>query len=249
MLVIPAIDIQGGRCVRLRQGRFSDETVFADHPEEMALRWYREGAQRLHVVDLDGARTGAAVNREAVRRIVAAVPLPVELGGGIRNLGVMEDYFACGVQYLILGTAALKDLDLVSGASERFPGRIILGIDVKEGRVSVEGWTEESSAIEPLGLARRFAGLPVSAVVYTDILRDGMRTGPNVGATRDFARQSGMPVIASGGIAGLGDVKDLAALASDGVIGMITGRALYDGKLSLAAAIRTAAGEAGQVSA
>ena len=240
MLVIPAIDLKGGRCVRLRQGRMADETVFSDVPEEMAVRWFEQGAERLHVVDLDGAVRGRPVNETVIRKIVRAVPVPVQLGGGIRDMAGLEACFDLGVRYAILGTVAGKDPDFVMGACERFPGRIILGIDSRDNRVAVEGWAEELE-VTPLDLARRFEDLPVSALVYTDIHRDGMRTGPNVSATGALARAVRTPVIASGGISGIRDVQDLLPLEKDGVMGMITGRALYDGSLDLKSAIAVAA--------
>ncbi len=236
MIVIPAIDIKGGRCVRLKQGRMSDETVFSDVPEEMAVRWFEQGAERLHMVDLDGAVEGKAVNHDAIKRIVNAIPIPVQLGGGIRTLSILEVYFDLGIQYAILGTAVCKDPDFVRQATEKFPGRIIIGIDARGDRVAVEGWTEDVD-LTPLELAKRFEGLGVSAINYTDIHRDGMRTGPNIEATRDLARAISIPVIASGGISGIQDVLNVLALAEDGVIGMITGRALYDGSLDLHEAI------------
>ena len=236
MIVIPAIDIKGGKCVRLRQGRMSDETVFSDVPEEMALKWFGQGAERLHLVDLDGAIKGEPINREVIRRIVDAVPIPVELGGGIRDMVTLEAYFELGLQFLILGTTAHKDPEFAKRACNEFPGRIILGIDAREDRVALEGWTE-TIELRPLDLAKNFQGSGVAAVIYTDILRDGMRTGPNVEATRVLARSIDIPVIASGGISGLGDVKAVLALSEDGVEGLITGRALYDGSLRLTEAI------------
>ena len=236
MIVIPAIDIKGGKCVRLRQGRMSDETVFSDIPEEMALKWFEQGAERLHLVDLDGAIKGEPINRKVIKRIVDAVPIPVELGGGIRDMGTVEAYFELGLHFLILGTAAYKDPEFAQRACDKFPGRIILGIDAREDHVALEGWTE-TIELSPAALAREFDGRGVAAVIYTDILRDGMRTGPNVEATRSLARSIDTPVIASGGISGLDDIKDIKTLSDVGVLGMITGRALYDGSLSLAAAI------------
>lgn len=237
MIVIPAIDIKDGRCVRLRQGRMSEETVFSDVPEEMAVRWFECGAERLHLVDLDGAVQGRPVNKEIIRRIVRSIPIPVQLGGGVRDMSILEAYLDLGLNYLILGTVAHKDPGFVMEACRRFPGQIILGIDAREGRVAVEGWREELS-LSPVELAIRFEGSGVSAIIYTDIQRDGMRTGPNVEGTRALARSIRIPVIASGGISGISDVSDILTLSGDGVIGMITGRALYDGSLDLAEAIR-----------
>lgn len=241
MVVIPAIDIKGGRCVRLKQGRMTDETVFSEAPEEMAVRWFKLGAERLHIVDLDGAAQGRPVNRSTIKRIVDAVPIPVELGGGVRDMDSVEAYFDVGIHYVILGTMACKDPEFVTQACERFPGRIILGIDARNERVAVEGWTEEIDS-KPVELAQKFEASGVSSIIYTDIHRDGMRTGPNVDSTRDLARAIQVPVIASGGISGISDVTKILNLAEDGVIGMITGRALYDGSLDLSEAIKLCRG-------
>ena len=216
-----------------------DETVFSDVPEEMALKWFDKGAERLHVVDLDGAAQGDAVNREVIMRIVSAVPIPVELGGGVRDMSTLEAYFELGIRYVILGTVAIKDPEFVRRAYDRFPGQIILGIDARKDCVAVEGWTEEINAT-PVELAKRFEDTGVAAIIYTDIYRDGMRTGPNIEATRTLAKSVKTPVIASGGISGISDVLAVSNLSDDGVIGMITGRALYDGSLDLAQAIKVA---------
>jgi len=237
VLVIPAIDIKQGRCVRLKQGRMSDETVFSEFPEEMALKWYEQGAERLHMVDLNGAVEGRPVNRETIRKIVDAVPIPVQLGGGIRDMKTLHAYFDLGLSFVILGTVVYKDPQFVKRAADRYPGKIILGVDAKEDRVAVEGWTEETDST-PVELVKKYESDGIAAVVYTDILRDGMRTGPNVDATRNMARAVSIPVIASGGISGVADVAQIVSLSRDGVIGMITGRALYDGSLDLAEAIR-----------
>jgi len=239
LLVIPAIDIKGGRCVRLLQGQMNKETVYSDFPEEMALKWLEKGAQKLHIVDLDGAVEGVPVNGKAIAKITEAVPIPVELGGGIRNLKTVEAYLNLGIHQVILGTAALKDPAFAADACRRFPDRIILGIDARAGCVAVEGWTEQTP-ITPLELARRYEEVGISAIIYTDIQRDGMRTGPNVEATRALARSVRIPVIASGGISDLEDVKQLLPLAKCGVVGMITGRALYEGTLDLAEAVQLA---------
>ncbi|MCP4681138.1 MAG: 1-(5-phosphoribosyl)-5-[(5-phosphoribosylamino)methylideneamino]imidazole-4-carboxamide isomerase [Desulfobacterales bacterium] len=236
MIVIPAIDIKGGRCVRLKQGRMSDETVFSDVPEDMAVKWYEQGAERLHLVDLDGAVQGRPINPEVIKRIVNAVPIPVQLGGGIRDMHTLAAYFKIGLQYLILGTVAHKNEEFVRQACNEFPGRIILGIDARGDHVAVEGWTEEID-MTPLEMSRRFEEIGVSAIVYTDIHRDGMRSGPNLETTRTLAGSIDIPVIASGGISGISNVVDITSLSPDGVMGMITGRALYDGSLDLAEAI------------
>ena len=237
MIVIPAIDIKGGRCVRLKQGSMTDETIFSDAPEEMAVKWFEQGAERLHLVDLDGAVQGRPVNQEVIKRIVSVIPIPVQLGGGVRDMSSLEAYFELGLHYIILGTAAHKDPEFVRQACNRFPGQIILGIDARKDRVAVEGWTEEIN-LTPVDLAKRFEEAGVSAIVYTDIHRDGMRTGPNVEATRALAAAIRIPVIASGGISGISDVLKVLSLWEVGVTGMITGRALYDGSLDLTEAVR-----------
>lgn len=239
MLVIPAIDVKGGLCVRLKQGDIGRETVFSNAPEDVAERWYRSGAERLHVVDLDGAAEGRPVNRAVIERIVQRFPLPVQLGGGIRDMGVLESYLDLGVKYAILGTAALRRHEFIREACRRHPGQIVLALDARGERIAVEGWREESD-LSPAEVAKRFEGTGVSCIIYTDIQRDGMQTGPNVEATRALAKSTKIPVIASGGVSSLKDVQNLLTLRRDGVIGFITGRALYDGNLDLAEAIRTA---------
>jgi phosphoribosylformimino-5-aminoimidazole carboxamide ribotide isomerase len=214
----------------------SDETVFSDVPEEMAVRWHEQGAERLHLVDLNGAVRGEPVNMDAIRRIVASIPIPVELGGGIRDMPTLEAYMGLGLRFIILGTAAHKNPEFASQACAAYPGRIIIGIDARGDRVAVEGWTEEVD-LTPVELARRFEAAGAAAVVYTDIRRDGMRTGPNLAATESLARAIRIPVIASGGISDISDVEKIAVLEPAGVIGMITGRALYDGSLDLAEAV------------
>ena len=237
MLIIPAIDIKNGKCVRLKQGRMSDETIFSDKPEEMARKWFDCGAERLHLVDLDGAVSGKPVNRETISRIVESVPIPVELGGGVRDLETLHAYFELGLQYVILGTVAHKDPNFVKEACHLYPGQIILGIDARNDRVAVEGWTEEIN-LTPAALAERFENDGLAAIIYTDINRDGMRTGCNVEATGALAGTTRIPVIASGGISEMDDVLKILPLATEGVMGLITGRALYDGSLDLAAAIK-----------
>ena len=242
MIIIPAIDIKDGRCVRLKQGRMSDETIFSNAPEDMAVRWVEQGAKRLHLVDLDGASQGKPVNKSTIEKIIRAVPVPIQLGGGIRDRDTIKSYFDLGLHYLILGTAAHKDPGLVEEACDKFPGQIVLGIDAKENRVALEGWREEI-VLTPVELAKRFEDVSLTAVIYTDIHRDGMKTGPNVDATRALAAEIQTPVIASGGISSISDVSKLSTLSESGVIGMITGRALYDGSLDLVEAIRVAEGK------
>jgi phosphoribosylformimino-5-aminoimidazole carboxamide ribotide isomerase len=237
MIVIPAVDIKGGRCVRLKQGRMSEETIYSDDPVQTAMTWSSKGAERIHLVDLDGAVGGKRVNGEVIRKIARSVPVPVELGGGIRNLASIEFYLEAGVEWVILGTAAFKDPGMVKEACRRFPGHVMLAIDARGGRVAVEGWTEdtERSAAE---VARPFDGQGIAAVIYTDIQRDGMSVGPNVQATGELARALETPVIASGGISGLEDIRKVMTLSGEGVMGVITGRALYEGTLDLEEAIR-----------
>ena len=239
MIVIPAIDIKGGRCVRLKQGQMSKETLYSDAPEEMALKWFEQGAERLHLVDLDGATEGRPVNGEVIRNIVNAVPIPIELGGGIRNRETIEAYLDLGVSRIILGTVAFKDPEFVTLACNKFPGLITLGIDAKKDLVAVEGWTEETD-MTPAEMASRYEETGVSEIIYTDIHRDGMRTGPNVQMTKALAMAVKIPVIASGGISDIDDVAKIVTLSEYGVIGMITGKALYEGTLDLADAIRVA---------
>lgn len=241
MIVFPAIDIKGGRCVRLKQGRADQETVYGDDPAAMGEKWQAAGAAWLHVVDLDGAFSSRPQNLEAIKRLRRAVTIPIQLGGGIRTLEVMEEYFALGIDRLILGTAVLKDPDLTARALAAFPGRIAVGLDARDGRLAVEGWTETTEATA-IAVAQALAPLKPAALIYTDIARDGVKTGPNLAATRALAQAVDLPVIASGGVSSLKDILDLKALEPYGVIGVITGRALYDGLLDLTEAIRIAAG-------
>jgi phosphoribosylformimino-5-aminoimidazole carboxamide ribotide isomerase len=247
VLLIPAIDLKDGRCVRLRQGRMDDETVFSDDPVDMAGRWVREGARRLHLVDLNGAFAGEPVNGAAVRAIAARFPgLPIQVGGGIRDESTIAAYLDAGVTWCIIGTAAVKDPALVARACRAFPGHIIVGLDAKDGQVAIKGWAELTEhRVEEL--AKRFEQDGVSAIVYTDIGRDGMLTGPNVEATQRLAEAIATPVIASGGITNLDDVRALvkasqASASGGGIVGAITGRAIYEGSLDFAAGQRLADG-------
>lgn len=239
MIIFPAVDIRGGRCVRLRQGRADQETVYGDDPAAMGLRWQEAGASWLHVVDLDGAFRRTPGNLESIRRLRQAITIPIQLGGGIRTLETVSLYLDLGIDRLILGTAALKDPDLVRRACERYPGKIAVGLDARHGLVAVEGWTEVSSrpAVE---LARELAAFQPAALIYTDISRDGVKTGLNLEATRVMAKQVQIPVIASGGVSSLEDIRALKPLESSGVIGVIIGRALYDGSIDLAEALKVA---------
>jgi phosphoribosylformimino-5-aminoimidazole carboxamide ribotide isomerase len=236
MLVIPAIDLKDGQCVRLRRGLMEDNTVFSDDPAGTALGWAGQGARRLHLVDLNGAFEGEPVNGDAIESIVDAVPqLPVQIGGGIRDMQTIERYLKRGVRWVIIGTAAVKDPEFVRAACKEYPDHIVVGIDAKQGRVATDGWAEVSE-MEATTLAREFEAAGVSAIVYTDIDRDGMMQGVNVEATREMARASSIPIIASGGITNLEDIKALAEHTREGIIGAITGRAIYEGTLDLGAA-------------
>ncbi len=239
MMIIPAIDIRGGKCVRLFQGDYGKETVYGEDPMEMALRWIGQGAGFLHLVDLDGAREGMPRNREAIRRILKTSSIPVQIGGGIRTLADMEEYLSAGASRVILGTAAYADPELLSAACRRWPGRIAVDIAARSGKAAVSGWTQET-ATPALELARRCESLGASWIVYTDILRDGAQQGINVESTRDFARSLRIPVIASGGVSTVRDIISLLPLESEGVRGVIVGRALYAGTLDLREAISLA---------
>ena len=240
MLVIPAIDLKDGKCVRLRQGRFDETTIFSEDPVEMAGQWRDQGARRLHIVDLDGAVAGAPVNAGIVRAIVKSYPeLPVQIGGGIRDIKTAESYIQAGVRFIIIGTQAVREPEFAAMACERFPDQIIIGIDAIKGMVATEGWLEVSE-ISAASLSAQFADCGASAIVYTDISRDGMMQGVNVEATAALAARSAIPVIASGGVTDLDDIiklKQAAAVCGGaGIIGVIAGRALYEGTLDLSQA-------------
>ncbi len=239
MLIIPAIDLKGGKCVRLRQGRAEEMTVFSDDPVSMGRRWQAAGAEWLHVVDLDGAFSGSPQNLEAIRNLRQALDIPIELGGGLRSLETIKAYLDLGLNRLILGTVVLKDPDLAAQACADFPGRIAFGLDARDGLLAVEGWTETSrrSALE---VARALEPLQPAALIYTDIARDGVKRGVNLEATRALAAAVNLPVIASGGVSTLVDIEALLPLEPLGVVGVITGRALYDGSLDLKEAIKLA---------
>jgi phosphoribosylformimino-5-aminoimidazole carboxamide ribotide isomerase len=243
VILFPAIDLKGGACVRLVRGEMASATVFNDDPVAQARAFAAAGFTWLHVVDLDGAFAGRSVNGEAVRAIREAVDLRIQLGGGIRDRTAIDYWLALGIDRVVLGTAALRDPELVRRAAAELPGRIVVGIDARDGNVAVAGWAE-TSAIGAVELGRRFADAGVAAIVYTDIARDGALTGIDANATAAFARRIGVPVIASGGIATLADIEALATHAGDGIAGAICGRALYDGRLDPGAALRLAAGAA-----
>lgn len=244
MLIIPAIDLKDGQCVRLRQGVMDDSTVFSDDPVAVATRWVEAGCRRLHLVDLNGAFAGEPVNGDVVSAIAASYPeLPVQIGGGIRTLETIELYLRAGVSYVIIGTRAVKEPAFVAEACKTFPGRIIVGLDAKDGLVATDGWAEVSS-VRATDLARQLQSDGVAAIVYTDIARDGMMQGVNVEATVAMARASSIPVIASGGITNLEDIRALHAVSHEGICGAITGRAIYEGTLDVAEAQRLCDGEA-----
>ncbi|AEB10086.1 1-(5-phosphoribosyl)-5-[(5-phosphoribosylamino)methylideneamino]imidazole-4-carboxamide isomerase [Desulfobacca acetoxidans] len=245
MLVIPAIDLKNGQCVRLRQGLMDQATVYGEDPAAMARRWQEAGAQWLHVVDLDGAFNKKPTNDQAVEKIRQSIAIPMQLGGGLRTLAHLEMYLAMGIDRLILGTSVLKDRDMVVHALERFPGRIAIALDAREGRLASEGWVE-TSGTDAVEVAQILAPLEPAAFIYTDIKRDGMQTGPNIAATKRLAQAVAIPVIASGGVATIKDIEDLLPLRKDGVIGVITGKALYAGTLDFQAALQLTASLAKQ---
>lgn len=238
MIVIPAVDIKGGKCVRLKQGLMYEETIFSDNPEEMALKWQEKGAKRLHLVDLDGAVNGETSNKKVVQNIVKVVSVPVQLGGGIRNMETIGEYIDIGIDQVILGTVAYKNPDLVDEACKRYENKIIVSIDSKDGYISIEGWTEPTQ-MAAIDLAKNFENMGVNSIIYTDIKRDGMESGPNLDAIKKFAGALNMKVIAAGGISTLKDIEDLSLLEKYGVNGAIVGKALYSGSIKLEEVIAT----------
>ncbi|HPQ97274.1 MAG: 1-(5-phosphoribosyl)-5-[(5-phosphoribosylamino)methylideneamino]imidazole-4-carboxamide isomerase [Thiothrix sp.] len=238
MLLIPAIDLKDGQCVRLRQGRMEDSTVFARDPVAMAGRWVDAGARRLHLVDLNGAFEGRPVNGAVVRAIAGGFPgVPVQIGGGIRDAATVESYLEAGVQFCIIGTRAVQDPPFVVALCRRFPGRIIVGIDARNGQVATDGWAEVSS-VAAIDLARQFEQAGVSAIVYTDIARDGMMQGVNAEETARLAESISIPVIASGGVSSMEDIRRLRAREDKGITGVILGRSIYEGAIDLTEAQR-----------
>lgn len=237
MLLIPAIDLQDGHCVRLRQGDLDDSTVFSDDPGAMAGQWLAQGARRLHLVDLNGAVAGKPKNEAAIRAIVNAIDdeIPIQIGGGIRDLDTIEHYLDNGISYVIIGTAAVKDPGFLRDACSAFPGNIIVGLDARDGKVATDGWSKLSRH-DVLDLARKFEDYGCEAIIYTDIARDGMLSGVNVEATVRLAEHVSIPVFASGGVSDLDDIRSLCAAADAGIEGVILGRSLYEGTLDFAQA-------------
>ena len=236
MIVIPAIDLKEGKCVRLEQGLMEKDTVYGHDPAAQARIWQQQGGELLHIVDLDGAFAGVPRNKAAIAAIVQAIDIPTELGGGIRDLATIEAYLALGIDRVILGTVAKENPALVQEACRLFPGRIVVGIDAKGGLVAVRGWAEVTEK-NATTMAREMEGFGVSAIIYTDIARDGMLQGPNLEATQALAEAISIPVIASGGVSSLQDIENLMAIEASGVVGVITGKAIYTGALDLRAAV------------
>ena len=238
MLLIPAIDLKQGKCVRLRQGRMEDDTVFSDDPVAVAARWVEAGAKRLHLVDLDGAFAGKPVNAGVVGAIAAAFPeLPIQIGGGIRDEETIDTYLAAGVQYVIIGTKAVNAPHFVGDVCAEFPGHIIVGLDAKDGKVATDGWSKLSGH-DVIDMAQHFERDGVESIIYTDISRDGMMQGVNVEATQKLAQAINIPVIASGGVTNMDDLTALQAVQADGIMGAILGRSIYEGSIDLAEAIK-----------
>lgn len=238
MILIPAIDLKDGKCVRLKQGRMDETTIFSDSPVDMAQRWVNEGAKRLHLVDLNGAFDGKPVNGDVIQAIASKFPdLPIQIGGGIRDAETVQAYLNSGVKYCIIGTKAVEDPDFVVELCQQFPDHIIVGIDAKNGMVATDGWDKVSS-VSAVGLAKKFEKAGVSAIVYTDISRDGMMTGPNIEATAELAEAISIPVIISGGMSNMEDVKNACSIEDKGIMGTILGRSIYEGTIDLQEAQR-----------
>jgi phosphoribosylformimino-5-aminoimidazole carboxamide ribotide isomerase len=239
VVVIPAIDLKDGRCVRLRQGQMQDETVYSNDPAEIARQWESEGAQFLHVVDLNGAVQGEPRNRSAIEAILKAVRIPIQVGGGVRDLRTMEDYFSAGVSRVVFGTAVSENLELLEEACSRFPGRLVAGVDAKDGKLAIHGWTQIMD-LDATEFVARFKGFPLYAVIYTDIGRDGMLAGPNFEELKRMAAVCPVPLIASGGITKVQDLRQVQAVGAM-VVGAIIGKALYEGLIELRAAMAAVA--------
>ena len=241
MEIIPAIDLLGGACVRLHQGDYNQVTRFSDDPVAQAMRWQEQGASRLHLVDLDGAKSGDPVNDASVQAITKALSIPVQLGGGVRSVERAESLINCGLDRVILGTAAIENPKMVKDLASRHPGKIVVGIDARDGKVATRGWVEESN-VEATALARDLSDAGIAAIISTDIATDGTLAGPNLKALREMADASNVPVIASGGVGCMADLLSLMGLEPHGVTGVITGRALYDGRIDLREAIKAMGG-------
>ena len=236
MLILPAIDLRGGNCVRLVKGDFKQETIYSEHPEEIALRWEGEGAEFLHVVDLDGALAGEPQNMDAIKQILQAVTIPVEVGGGIRSMESIDRLLSIGVSRVILGSVAVHKEELVQEACSSYGNRIVVGIDAKKGIVATDGW-EKSASISAVELAKKLGAFGLETIIYTDISRDGTLSGVNVTETAHLARASGIKVIASGGVKSISDIEELKKRECDGIIGVIVGKSIYEGTLTLTEAI------------
>lgn len=239
MIIIPAVDIRQGKCVRLRQGRADAETVFSNDPAAMALRWAKAGARLIHVIDLDGAFNQRPKNLEAIKKIINTIDVPIQVGGGIRNMETIREYMELGVEKIIIGTEAIRNPDLIKRAARDFPDQVVVAIDARNGKVAIEGWTE-TTEVPAIDLAKKFEDCGVSAINFTDIHRDGMQTGPNIEQTQRLAEAVTVAVVASGGVSTLKDIENLLPLNAVGVTGIITGKALYSGTLDLKAAIKLA---------
>ncbi len=239
MIVIPAVDIKNGKCVRLLQGRMDSETIFSEDPAAMAQKWEAEGAELIHVVDLDGAVEKSPKNLAVIKSILQRIRVPIQVGGGIRSMDTVRMFLDLGVKRVVIGTEAIKNPELVAEACRCFPGQIVVGIDARDGLVAIEGWTQ-TTTIRAIDLAKGFEDVGVSAINFTDIRRDGMQTGPNLAATRSLAEAISIPVVASGGVSTIEDIINLLPLEAVGVQGVITGKALYAGTLDLKKAIETA---------
>ena len=236
MIIIPAIDIKNGKCVRLLQGRMDDDTVYSDDPGAMAAKWQQLGARLIHVIDLDGAFSKSPQNEATIRKIIQSVQVPIQLGGGIRNEKTVDMYLKMGIKRVIIGTEAIKNPSFVKKICKTYPERILVGIDARNGKVAIDGWTQ-TTQIEAIDLAKAFEDCGVAAINFTDIQRDGMQTGPNLEATQALAEAISIPVVASGGVSSIQDIKNLLPLEKIGVIGVIVGKALYSGAMDLKAAL------------
>jgi len=236
MRIIPAVDIKDGKCVRLKQGRMNEETIFSSNPVEMAKKWASYGIALLHVVDLDGAFQKKPHNTQIIQQIISSTNIPIQVGGGIRTLSTIQMYLDMGVNRVVLGTEAIRNPDQVVKFCTQFPDQIVIGIDAKDGMVAVEGWTE-TTAITAIDLAKQFEDTGVAAINFTDIHRDGMQTGPNINATKALAEAVSIPIVASGGVSTIKDIQNLLNVAKYGIVGVICGRSLYEGTLDLSEAM------------